>query len=117
MGRKAKADTTSVIDAVVRSIAEYEKPMRMLQEQEAYSKLFYATRVQPTVQGSLKAVQEHRTLTNGEHVALVKKETAVLYAQESADIKDQVKQYLEDQKQQRLQNKLEGRSQMTDYSQ
>ncbi|KAG1815840.1 hypothetical protein EV424DRAFT_1348396 [Suillus variegatus] len=77
-------------------------------EQEAYSKLFYATRVQPTVQGSLKAVQEHRTLTNGERVALVKKETAVLYAQESADIKDQVKQYLEDQKQQRLQNKLEG---------
>ncbi|KAG1890637.1 uncharacterized protein F5891DRAFT_1197914 [Suillus fuscotomentosus] len=115
MGRKAKADTTSVINAVVRSIAEYEKPMCMLQEQEAYSKLFYVTCVQPTIQGSLKAIQEHRTLTNGERVALVK-ETAVLYAQESPDIKDQVKQYLEDQKQQRLQNKLEGWSQMTDYS-
>ncbi|KAG2153844.1 hypothetical protein DEU56DRAFT_951235 [Suillus clintonianus] len=111
-GRKAKANTTSVIDAMVRSITECEKPTHMLQEQEAYSKLFYTTRVQPTVKGSLeKAAQEHRTLTNGERVALVKKETAMLYAQESPDIKDQVKQYLEDQKQQRIQDKQIGRRQ------
>ncbi|KAG2122217.1 hypothetical protein DEU56DRAFT_76751 [Suillus clintonianus] len=115
-GRKAKADTTNVIDAVIRSITECEKPTRMLQEQEAYSKLFYTTRVQPTVKESLKAVQEHRTLTNGERVALVKKETAALYAQESPDIKDQVKQYLEDEKQRKLQIKQDGRSQVSDYS-
>ncbi|KAG2061165.1 hypothetical protein BDR06DRAFT_966934 [Suillus hirtellus] len=89
----------------------------MLQEQEAYSKLFYTTRVQPTVKVSLeKAAQEHRSLTNGERVALVKKETAMLYAQESPDIKDQVKQYLEDQKRQRTQDKEIGRRQMPDYS-
>ncbi|KAG2136343.1 uncharacterized protein EDB93DRAFT_1254004 [Suillus bovinus] len=91
--------------------------MRMLQEQEAYSKLFYTTCVQPTVKGSLeKAAQEHRSLTNGEHVALVKKETVMLYAQELPDIKDQVKQYLEDQKQQKIQDKQIRRRQMPDYS-
>ncbi|KAG1893920.1 uncharacterized protein F5891DRAFT_985460 [Suillus fuscotomentosus] len=117
-GRKGKANTMSVINAVVRSITECEKPMCMLQEQEAYSKLFYTTCVQPTVKGSLeKAAQEHRTLTNGEHITLVKKETAMLYAQESPDIKDQVKQYLEDQKQQRIQDKQIGQRQMCgDYS-
>ncbi|KAG2737532.1 hypothetical protein P692DRAFT_20761528, partial [Suillus brevipes Sb2] len=94
--RKVRTDTSRVIDAVVRSISECEKPTRMLQEQEAYSKLFYTTRVQPTVKVSLeKAAQEHRSLTNGERVALVKKETAMLYAQESPDIKDQVKQNLD----------------------
>ncbi|KAG1901640.1 uncharacterized protein F5891DRAFT_979451 [Suillus fuscotomentosus] len=94
-------------------ITECKKSTHMLQEQEAYSKLFYTTHVQPTVKGSLeKAAQEHRTLTNGEHVALVKKETAMLYAQESPDIKDQVKQYLEDQKRQRIQDKQIGRRQM-----
>ncbi|KAG2139965.1 hypothetical protein BD769DRAFT_1384271 [Suillus cothurnatus] len=94
------------------SITECKKPMRMLQEQEAYSKLFYTTHVQPTVKGSLEnTAQEHRTLTNGEHIALVKKETAILYAQESPDIKDQVKQYLQNQKQQRIQDKQIGRRQ------
>lgn len=99
-GRKAKADTTNMIDAVVQSITEREKPTRMLQEQEAYSKIFYTTCVQQTVKESLKAVQEYKTLTSRKRVALVKKETAALYAKESPDIKNQVKQYLEDQKQQ-----------------
>ncbi|KAG1796692.1 uncharacterized protein HD556DRAFT_1306884 [Suillus plorans] len=103
---------------MVQSITECEKPMRMLQEQEAYSKMFYTTRVQPTVKGSLeKAAHEHRTLTNGEHVTLVKKETVMLYAQESPDIKDQVKQYLKDQKQQRIQDKqIRWRQTCGDYS-
>ncbi|KAG1845929.1 hypothetical protein C8R48DRAFT_677959 [Suillus tomentosus] len=79
-----------------------------LQEQEAYSKLYYCDRIKPTVQEKLAAVKEERKLTNGERVALIKKETAALYVNETPEVKARVKEYLEEQKQQKVQDKEEG---------
>ncbi|KAG2056722.1 hypothetical protein BDR06DRAFT_1005636 [Suillus hirtellus] len=107
-GRKAKAHTTNIIDAVVRKITECEKPTRRLQEQEAYSKLYYCDCIKPTVQEKLAAVKEEWKLTNGEWVALIKKETAALYVNETPKVKARVKEYLEEQKQQKVQDKEEG---------
>ncbi|KAG2738340.1 hypothetical protein P692DRAFT_20758873 [Suillus brevipes Sb2] len=67
----------------------------MLQEREAYSKLYYADRVQKSIQETLK------------RVALVKKETAALYAGESEEIKAKVKEYIHAQKEERGKEKAE----------
>ncbi|KAG2105030.1 uncharacterized protein F5147DRAFT_654225 [Suillus discolor] len=107
-GRKAKAHATNIIDAVVQKITECEKPTRRLQEQEAYSKLYYCDCIKPTIQEKLAAVKEERKLTNGEWVAPVKKETAALYINEMPKVKARVKEYLEEQKQQKVQDKEEG---------
>ncbi|KAG1893301.1 uncharacterized protein F5891DRAFT_985968 [Suillus fuscotomentosus] len=107
-GRKAKAHATNIINAVVRKITECEKLTRRLQEQGAYSKLYYCDCIKPIVQEKLAAVKEERKLTNGEWVALVKKETAALYVNETPEVKARVKEYLEEQKQQKVQDKEEG---------
>jgi hypothetical protein len=79
----------------------------MLQEQEAYSKLYYADRVQKSIQETLKVAQETQSLTNGQRVALVKKETTALYAGESEEIKAKVKEYIHAQKEERGKEKAE----------
>jgi hypothetical protein len=107
VGRQAKANANDVFDAVVRKITECEKPTRMLQEREAYSKLYYADRVQKSIQETLKVAQETQSLTNGQRVALVKKETAALYAGESEEIKAKVKEYIHAQKEERCKEKAE----------
>ncbi|KAG2144654.1 uncharacterized protein EDB93DRAFT_1251522 [Suillus bovinus] len=101
-GRQAKAKATDAFNAVVRRITECEKPTRTLQEHEAYSKLYYADRIQKSVQETLKKAEEEQPLTNGQHIALLKKETAALYADESEDVKSQVKEYIAAQKNQRM---------------
>ncbi|KAG1764620.1 hypothetical protein EDD22DRAFT_951550 [Suillus occidentalis] len=107
VGRQAKANANDVFDAVVRKITECEKPTRMLQEREAYSKLYYADHVQKSIQEMLKVAQETQSLTNGQQVALVKKETAALYAGESEEIKAKVKEYIHAQKEERGKEKAE----------
>ncbi|KAG2072558.1 hypothetical protein BDR04DRAFT_1116975 [Suillus decipiens] len=92
-GRKVKAHATNIIDAV-------------LQEQEAYSKLYYCDCIKSTMQEKLTAVS--KKLTSGKHVALIKKETAVMYANETPEVKAHMKEFLEEQKQQRVQMKEEG---------
>jgi hypothetical protein len=116
-GRKAKAHTTNIIDAVVRKITECEKPTCRLQEREAYSKLYYSDRIKSTVQEKLAVVS--KKLTNGERVALVKRETAAMYANETPEVKARAKEFLEEQKQQRAQVKEESpwRKSEGDYSQ
>ncbi|KAG1731825.1 uncharacterized protein EDB91DRAFT_1084917 [Suillus paluster] len=107
VGRQAKANASDVFDAVVRKITECEKPTRMLQEHEAYSKLYYADRVQKSIQETLKVAQATQSLTNGQRVALVKKETAALYAGESEEIKAKVKEYIHAQKEEHGKEKAE----------
>lgn len=107
MGRQAKANANDIFDAVVRKITECEKPTRMLQEQEAYSKLYYTDRVQKSIRETLKVAQATQPLTNGQRVALVKKETAALYAGEPEEIKAKVKEYIHAQKEERSKEKAE----------
>ncbi|KAG1897937.1 uncharacterized protein F5891DRAFT_982142 [Suillus fuscotomentosus] len=104
---KAKAKATDAFDAVVRRTTECEKPTRTLQEHEAYSKLYYADRIQQSVRETLKLAEEQQPLTNGRRVALLKKETATLYAGESEEVKSKVKEYIMAQKNQRMQNQPE----------
>ncbi|KAG1889043.1 uncharacterized protein F5891DRAFT_987529 [Suillus fuscotomentosus] len=106
-GQQAKANANDVFDAVVRKITECEKPTRMLQEHEAYSKLYYADRVQKSIQETLKVAQATQSLTNGQRVALLKKETATLYAGESEEIKAKVREYIHAQKEERGKEKAE----------
>lgn len=106
-GRQAKAKATHTLDAVVRRITECEKPTRTFQECEAYSKLYYADRIQQSVQETLKLEEQRQPLTNGRRVALVKKETAALYEGESEEVKSKVKEYIIAQKNQRMQNQPE----------
>jgi hypothetical protein len=103
-GRKVRAHAMDIIDAVVCKITE--KQMCRLQEQEAYSKLYYSDCIKPTVQEKLTAAT--KKLTNGEHVMLVKKETTALYANETPEMKARVKEFLEEQKQQKVLEKEEG---------
>ncbi|KAG1737599.1 hypothetical protein EDD22DRAFT_852173 [Suillus occidentalis] len=107
VGRQAKANANDVFDAVVCKITECKKPMQMLQEKEAYSKLYYADRVQKSIQETLKVAQATQSPTNGQRVALVKKETAALYAGESEEVKAKVKEYIHVQKEERGKEKAE----------
>ncbi|KAG2037091.1 hypothetical protein BDR03DRAFT_982469 [Suillus americanus] len=102
-GRQARADATDVFKAVLRSVAESEKPTRSLQEAEAYSKLYYHTRIKATADEVLKAEAEllqaeNKTLTNGKRIAIVKQHTASLYSGETDDVKAEVQRYIENQK-------------------
>ncbi|KAG2058704.1 hypothetical protein BDR06DRAFT_1003895 [Suillus hirtellus] len=62
----------------------------MLQEHEAYSKLYYADRVQKSIQEMLKVAQATQSLTNGE----------------SKEIKAKVREYIHAQKEERGKEKL-----------
>ncbi|KAG2111489.1 hypothetical protein DEU56DRAFT_762164 [Suillus clintonianus] len=102
-GRQAKADATDVFKVVLRSVAESEKPTRSLQEVEAYSKLYYHTRIKATADEVLKAEAEllqaeNKTLTNGKRIAIVKQHTASLYSGETDEVKAEVQRYIENQK-------------------
>ncbi|KAG1751488.1 uncharacterized protein EDB91DRAFT_1078263 [Suillus paluster] len=102
-GQQAKAEAADVFKAVLRSVAKCEKPTRSLQEAEAYSKLYYQTRVKAMVDEALKVEAEllqveNKTLTNGKCVAIAKQHTASLYSAETDEIKAEVQKYLEDQK-------------------
>ncbi|KAG1890046.1 hypothetical protein F4604DRAFT_1914598 [Suillus subluteus] len=102
-GRQAKADATDVFKAVLRSVAESEKPTRSLQEAEAYSKLYYHTRIKATADEVLKAEAEllqaeNKTLTNGKRITIVKQHTASLYSGETDEVKAEVQRYIENQK-------------------
>ncbi|KAG1889703.1 uncharacterized protein F5891DRAFT_1198474 [Suillus fuscotomentosus] len=103
MGQQAKAEAADIFKAVLRSIAECEKPTRSLQEAEAYSKLYYQTHIKATVDEVLKAEAEllqvkNKTLTNGKCVAIAKQHTASLYSVETDEIKAEVQKYIENQK-------------------
>ncbi|KAG1738465.1 hypothetical protein EDB19DRAFT_1909213 [Suillus lakei] len=102
-GQQAKADATDVFKVILRSVAESEKPTRSLQEAEAYSKLYYHTRIKATADEVLKAEAEllqaeNKTLTNGKRIAIVKQHTASLYSGETDEVKAEVQRYIENQK-------------------
>ncbi|KAG1800492.1 hypothetical protein EV424DRAFT_1545728 [Suillus variegatus] len=105
-GRQAKSDATDVFNAVLKSIVQSgSKPTRNLQETEAYSKLYYTSRIKSAVKEALENVKE--PLTNGQRIALVKKETAALYEMESGAVKDEVRKYMDDKKTEKDKNKDE----------
>ncbi|KAG1864353.1 hypothetical protein F4604DRAFT_1683365 [Suillus subluteus] len=102
-GWQAKAEATDVFNAVLQSVARCKKPTCSLQESEAYSRLYYQTRVKATVDEVLKAEAEllqgeNKTLTNGKHVAIVKQYTASLYNAKTDEIKAEVQRYIANQK-------------------
>ncbi|KAG2069412.1 hypothetical protein BDR04DRAFT_1156617 [Suillus decipiens] len=102
-GRQAKADATDVFKAILRSVAESEKPMHSLQEAEAYSKLYYHTCIKAMADEVLKAEAEllqaeNKTLTNGKRITIVKQHTASLYSGETDEVKAEVQRYIENQK-------------------
>jgi hypothetical protein len=106
-GRQAKAKADDVFSAVVRRMIEHVKPTRMLQEHEAYSRLYYADHIQKSVHETLRIAEEQQKLTNGQRIALLKKETAAMYAGESEEVKIKVKEYITAQKDQRMENQPE----------
>ncbi|KAG2038915.1 hypothetical protein BDR03DRAFT_1009384 [Suillus americanus] len=85
-------------------IMRLESLQHSLQEAEAYSKLYYQTRIKAMVDEALRAEAEllqveNKTLTNGKRVAIMMKQhTASLYSVETDKIKAEVQKYIENQK-------------------